>query len=189
MIAGPNGAGKTTLALELIHDGDMLYEYINADEIAKGLAPMHPESKGLEASKLMIKRLKELLEGNKSFAFETTGAGTNYRKHIEEGQAKGYEVHLTFLWLASPEQAVKRVVQRVKQGGHDVPEETVRRRYHLGLKNLLTCYLPLVNTAKIMDNSSEESVKRLIAMKNKNGFLDILNHDIWDQLERVAYDR
>lgn len=189
MIAGPNGAGKTTLTLELIADRSVLYEFINADEIAKGLAPLHPESKALEASKLMIKRLKELLKTNKSFTFETTASGTNYVKYLKEAKANGYDVHLTFLWLGSPEEAIKRVAQRVKQGGHYVPEEVVKRRYYLGLKNLLKHYLPLAHSAKIMDNSSEESEKRLIAKKNKNGSLDILNKNVWERLEQVAYGR
>src|SRR5580692_4024321 len=122
MIAGPNGAGKTTMTLELITDQTMLYEFINADEIARGLAPLHPESMSLTASKLMLKRLKELLDANKTFAFETTGAGTNYIKHLGEAQAKGYEVHLMFLWLSSPDLAVKRVAKRVEQGGHHILE-------------------------------------------------------------------
>ena len=117
MIAGPNGAGKTTMALELMRDREVLYEFINADEIARGLAPLHPESKALAASKLMIKRLKELLDSNKSFAFETTASGTNYVQHLKKAQKQGYQVTLTFLWLANPQETIRRVAQRVKQGG------------------------------------------------------------------------
>ncbi|MGD0665813.1 MAG: AAA family ATPase [Rhabdochlamydiaceae bacterium] len=189
MIAGPNGAGKTTMALELMADDPLVYEFINSDEIAKGLAPLHPESVALAASKLMIKRLQELLEAHQSFAFETTGAGTNYIKYLKLARTKGYEIHLTFLWLASPAQAVKRVIQRVKQGGHHVPEETIIRRYYLGLKNLLNYYLPLVDTALVMDNSLELLPKRHIAMKIKNDSLDILDSEVWDKIQRAAYDR
>lgn len=141
MIAGPNGAGKTTMTLELIRSCSMLYEFINADEIARGLAPKHPESMALTASKLMIKRLKELLDADQSFAFETTASGTNYVKHLKSAKAKGYEISLTFLWLSKPEEAVKRVAQRVKQGGHHVPEESVIRRYYSGIKNLIRHWL------------------------------------------------
>ena len=165
MIAGPNGAGKTTMALELIRGCPMLHEFINADEIAKSLAPKHPESMALTASKLMIKRLKELLDTEKSFAFETTASGTNYIRHLKSAKAKGYEVRLTFLWLSSPEEAVKRVAQRVKQGGHNVPQDTILRRYYLGIKNLITHYLPLADEVLIVDNSSEQSLKRMIAEK------------------------
>ncbi len=189
MIAGPNGAGKTTMTLELITGQKMLYEFINADEIARGLAPLHPESVALTASKLMLNRLKELLEANKSFAFETTGSGTNYLKHLKSAKSKGYEVNLTFLWLLSPKQAVKRVMQRVQQGGHHVPEEAVVRRYYSGLKNLLTYYLPLADRALIMDNSSEDSLKRLIARKKRNTPLEILDKGIWEEIEKAAYER
>jgi predicted ABC-type ATPase len=189
MIAGPNGAGKTTMTVELVADRSILYEFINADEIARGLAPLHPESMALTASKLMIGRLKELLAASKSFAFETTASGTNYVKHLKTAKSKGYVINLTFLWLASPDQAVRRVAQRVKQGGHFVSEETVVRRYYAGLKNLLVSYLPLADTANILDNSSEESSKRLIARKKINGSIDILDRAIWEKLERTAYER
>jgi predicted ABC-type ATPase len=164
----------------------MLYEFINADEIARGLAPKHPESMALTASKLMIKRLKELLDAEKSFAFETTASGTNYVRHLKSAKAKGYEVSLTFLWLSKPEEAVKRVAQRVKQGGHNVPEDAVIRRYYLGIKNLVLHYLPLVDEALIMDNSSEESSKRLIARKNRNNPLDVIDGAIWKKIEEIA---
>ena len=186
MIAGPNGAGKTTMALELMQSSSMFYEFINADEIARGLAPKHPESVAITAGKLMIKRLDELLDAEKSFAFETTGSGTNYVRYLKSAKVKGYEVSLTFLWLSNPGEAVKRVAQRVKQGGHHVPEETIVRRYYLGIKNLVMHYLPLADEAVIMDNSSEESSKRLIARKNKSGSLDVLNRVIWDKVEGVV---
>lgn len=188
MIAGPNGAGKTTMTLELIADGSMLYEFINADEIAKSLAPIHPESMALTASKLMIKRLQDLLSANRNFAFETTASGTNYVKHLKLAKSKKYEIVLTFLWLANPEEAVKRVAQRVKQGGHNVSKETIVRRYYSGLKNLLNHYLPLADQAHILDNSSEKSSKRLIAKKNLDGSVDILDKMIWKKIEKSAYE-
>lgn len=189
MIAGPNGAGKTTMALELITNHTMFYEFINADEIARGLAPLHPEKMALPASKLMLKRLKELLESNRSFAFETTASGINYVKHLKSAKSKGYEINLTFLWLTSPQQAVKRVIQRVKQGGHHIPEQTIIRRYYTGLKNLLIHYLPLADSALVMDNSSGDSLKRLIARKDMNGNLEILDKVIWERIEKAAHER
>jgi predicted ABC-type ATPase len=187
MIAGPNGAGKTTLALELVTKESSYNEFINADEIAKGLAPLNPESMALTASKLMIKRLKELLETDMSFAFETTAAGTNYVRHLKQAKSKGYAIDLTFLWLASPESAVLRVKERVRQGGHNIPEGSIRKRYFLGIKNLLTHYLPLADNASIVDNSLK--TKKLIAIKNTKGNLEILDNDVWHQLEKVAYER
>lgn len=188
MIAGPNGAGKTTTTLELISSLPMLYEFINADEIAKALAPLHPETVALAASKLMIERMKELLHANKSFAFETTASGINYIKHLKAAQSQGYEITLIFLWLSSPNEAIKRVEQRVKQGGHNVPKEIIVKRYYTGLKNLLNHYLPLVNNANIMDNSSEESSKRLIAKKSVGGPVNIYNKIIWEELEKTIYE-
>jgi predicted ABC-type ATPase len=189
MIAGPNGAGKTTMTLELIRSCSMLYEFINADEIARGLAPKHPESMALTASKLMIKRLKELLDADQSFAFESTASGTNYVKHLKSAKARGYEISLTFLWLSKPEEAVKRVAQRVKQGGHHVPEESVARRYYSGIKNLVLHYLPLADEAFILDNSSEGASRKLIARKNKNKPIDILDRAIWEKIGEIADER
>jgi len=188
MIAGPNGAGKTTTARSLIVDAPMIYEFINADEIAHGLAPMHPESISLTASKLMLKRLKELLDVSKSFAFETTGSGTNYIKHLKEAQAKGYEVHLMFLWLPSADLAVKRVAKRVEQGGHHIPEDTIRRRYYAGLKNLIKHYLPLCDSALVLDNSIAE-LNKVIARKHLGDILKIEQPNIWKEIEEVAHAR
>lgn len=189
MIAGPNGAGKTTMTLGLIRDCSMFYEFINADEIARGLAPKHPQSVALAASKLMVKRLKELLNDNRSFAFETTASGTNYVKHLKLAKAKGYEISLTFLWLSKPEEAVRRVAQRVKQGGHNVPEDSIVRRYYLGIKNLALHYLPLADEAFILDNSSEESSKRWIARKNKGHPVEVLDKAVWKKIEEIANER
>lgn len=186
MIAGPNGAGKTTTANSVMERQKVIYEFINADEIARGLAPMHPESMALTASKLMILRFKELLAANQSFAFETTGAGTNYVKHLKSAQSDGYEVHLFFLWLSSPELAIKRVANRVAQGGHNIPEDTIRRRYLSGLKNLCKHYLPLCNEVTILDNSMVD-LKRLIAVKNSKNELSIEEPKIWEQIEGIAH--
>lgn len=188
MIAGPNGAGKTTTAVSLISDTSMVYEFINADEIARGLAPIHPESMSLTASKLMLKRFKELLEANKNFAFETTASGKNYIKHLEEAQANGYEVHLMFLWLYSPDLAVQRVAHRVEQGGHYIPEGTIRRRYYAGIKNLIKYYLPLSDTAIILDNSIAK-MNRVIVSKHIIDGLKIEEPDIWKEIQVVANEK
>ncbi len=182
MIAGPNGSGKTTTAMSLISNIGVLDEFINADEIARGLAPMHPESMSLTASKLMIKRLK--VEGNKSFAFETTGAGTNYVKHLKESKSKKYEVHLLFLWLPHADLAVKRVAHRVEQGGHHIPEDTIRRRYVSGIKNLVHHYLPLCDSGLILDNSVTQN--KVIARKQGINNLIIEEPTIWKEIEEVA---
>lgn len=185
MIAGPNGAGKTTMASSLIPDLLTVYDFINADEIARGLAPLRPESMALTASKLMIQRFRDLLSQNKSFAFETTAAGTNYVKYLKEAKAKGYEVYLMFLWLRDSEQAIERVLQRVKQGGHHVPKEIVKRRYFAGLKNLFKYYPPLADSFLIVDNSLEKS-RKTIARKDYNDHLEVRDKEIWDKLNGMA---
>lgn len=187
MIAGPNGAGKTTTAMSLIPNSTMIYDFINADEIARGLAPLHPESMSLTASKLMLKRIRELLDSHKNFAFETTAAGVNYIKHLKEAQENGYQVHLLFLWLSSPDLAVKRVAQRVVQGGHHIPEDTIRRRYYAGLKNLIKHYVPLADTALILDNSIAE-LNKIIAKKEVANGLEIEETSIWKEIERMTHD-
>lgn len=188
MVAGPNGAGKTTMVRELLLQRSTLYDFLNADEIAFGLAPLHPESVSLSASKLMIIRLKELLNTHKSFAFETTAAGTNYVKHLKSAKDSGYIINVVFLWLASPLDAVKRVAQRVKQGGHSIPEQVIVKRYSLGLKNLFNHYLILADTVLVLDNSSEEIEQRLIARKEPDSSLEIINHTIWQKMKAVTLD-
>lgn len=188
IIAGPNGAGKTSAALTLLSNCDSvnIFEFINADEIAKSLAPLHPESMALTASKLMVRRLRDLLEAGNNFAFETTGAGTNYLKYIKQGLASGYEINIVYLWLASPELAVKRVAQRVAEGGHHIPEEIIRRRYFLGLKNVIHEYLPLAHIALLLDNSSKS--QKIIAQKRMRKQIEIVNRDIWDEMQRLTDD-
>lgn len=139
----------------------------------------------LVASKLMLKRFKELMENDKTFAFETTGSGTNYVKHLKAAQTSGYEVHLLFLWLYSPDLAVQRVARRVEQGGHHIPEEMIRRRYDLGLKNLIKHYLSLCDSAIILDNSIAK-MNKVIARKYINNDLKIEEENIWEQILEVA---
>lgn len=181
VIAGPNGAGKTTTALSLDPNILKFYEFINADDIARALAPLHPESMALTASKLMIKRLRELLDANKSFAFETTAAGTNYIKYLKEAKGKNYEINLIFLWLENPDLAVERVAKRVAQGGHHIPKETIRRRYRLGQINLIKYYLPIADHALILDNSYIES-RNVIAEGSKNRLIIRIPH-IWKSIQ------
>ena len=185
MIAGPNGAGKTTTALALQPDLLRLYDFINSDEIARGLAPLHPESMAVTASKLMIQRLRELLSAKKNFAFETTAAGTNYIKYLRSARQQGYEINLMYLWLSSPDLAVKRVEHRVTKGGHHVPEEVVRRRFKAGAKNIIEHYLPLAQTALILDNSAEQ--QRIIARKSIDDELEIEEKSVWQEILRLAH--
>ena len=187
MIAGPNGGGKTTTAMSLIASKE-IDEFLNADEIARGLAPVHPESVSLAASKLLLKRLRELLGARKNFSFETTASGTNYIKYLKEAQEVGYIIYLMFLWLPGPDLAIERVAHRVKQGGHFIPEDVIRRRYYTGLKNLLTYYLPIANQALILDNAVVGSTK-VIVRKHADGNLEIKKPIIWEEIREQVYGK
>ena len=188
MIAGPNGAGKTTTASAFLSQQKDFYdEFLNADHIAKGLSPLHPESVNQQAGVLMIKRFHDCLNLHMNFAFETTASGLTYATHLKRAKKCGYTISLMYLWLSSPDQAVKRVAQRVKQGGHNIPEEDIRRRYFRGLKNLIKLYLPIADTALILDNSSAESgIEKIIARKELNLQLQIEDEKNWEKIQESA---
>lgn len=136
IIAGPNGAGKTTFAKNFLPKEALIFRFINADLIAAGLAPFNPESVSFKAARLMLNELDEYTKAGESFAFETTLSGTHYLQRIEEWKDLGYVIKLWFIALSSPELAISRVSERVAQGGHNIPEEVIRRRYKAGLDNL-----------------------------------------------------
>jgi predicted ABC-type ATPase len=136
IIAGPNGAGKTTFAKNFLPQEAHTFRFINADLIAAGLAPFNPESVSFKAARLMLNELDEYTTAGESFAFETTLSGAHYLQRIQEWKDLGYSVKLWFIALSSPELAILRVKERVGQGGHNIPEEVIRRRYTAGLKNL-----------------------------------------------------
>jgi len=136
IIAGPNGAGKTTFAKNFLPQEAHTFRFINADLIAAGLAPFNPESVSFKAARLMLSELDEYTKAGESFAFETTLSGIHYLQRIQEWKDLGYIVKLWFITLSSPELAVSRVAERVAQGGHNIPEEVIRRRYASGLENL-----------------------------------------------------
>ena len=155
MIAGPNGAGKTTFATEFLPREAECPNFINADLIASGINPFRPEAGSIQAAKMMLEIMKSYVEKGESFSFETTLSGKNYARHIPVWQEQGYRIKLYFLRLPDPEFAIARVKQRVKEGGHDVPEDVVRRRYHSGLSNLEKVYKAIVDEWVIIDNSGE----------------------------------
>ena len=152
IIAGCNGAGKTTASYSVLPDLLQCREFVNADEIAKGLSPFNPESVAIEAGKLMLQRINLLLSQHKTFAIETTLATRSYTSTILRAQSEGYCVVLLFFWLASPEMAIERVAKRVKEGGHNIPTETIIRRYWLGLQNFFNIFAPLVDSWMFFDN-------------------------------------
>ena len=175
IIAGCNGAGKTTASFTILPEILGCKEFINADEIAKGLSPFQPESVAVQAGRIMLARMDELLQKGETFAFETTLATKSYKQKIEWAQANGYEVTLLFFWLDSPNIAKERVAQRVAEGGYNIPLETIERRYYNGIANLFTIYIDMADICYIFDNS--EGRKELIAQKERHKDIVIYNND------------
>ena len=186
IIAGCNGAGKTTASFTILPEVLDCKEFINADEIAKGLSPFQPESVAMQAGRIMLARMDELLQKGETFAFETTLATKSYKQKIEWAQANGYEVTLLFFWLDSPNMAKKRVAQRVAEGGHSIPSETIERRYYNGIANLFAIYIDMVDICYIFDNS--EGRKELIAQKERHKDIVIYNNDKFN-LMKNNYER
>ncbi len=136
IIAGPNGAGKTTFARNFLPKEAQTYQFINADLIAAGLSPFNPDLAAFKAGRIMLSEIEAVSLSGHNFAFETTLSGVHYLNQIKRWQNLGYTVKLWFIKLSTPELAIERVKSRVKQGGHDIPHETILRRFTSGLKNL-----------------------------------------------------
>lgn len=153
IISGPNGAGKTTASYTVLPKILHCKEFVNADEIARGLSPFNPESVAIEAGRLMLKRISELLLRNESFSIETTLSTRSYFRLVEKAHLQGYDVTLLYFWLKSPQQAIERVAERVAKGGHDIPKDIIIRRYWEGLDNLFKIYMPIVDTWILVNNS------------------------------------
>lgn len=158
IIAWPNGAGKTTFARSFLPAEAHLPRFLNADLIAAGLAPFAPETVYVRAGRLMLEEIRSCERRGESFAFETTLSGLGYLRRIAAWRAQGYRVSLFFLRLSSVETAIARVAARVRQGGHDIPETVIRRRYASGIRNFQTYYRQAVSDWAIYDNSGIEPV-------------------------------
>ncbi len=182
VLGGPNGAGKSTTAARLLRGALSVNEFVNADTIAQGLSAYRPESAAIAAGRVMLARLRYLARIREDFAFETTLSGRGHARWLESLRAAGYRVHLTFLWLPSPDLAVARVAERVRRGGHDVPEPVIRRRFAAGLRNLVTCYLDLVDSWQVYDNSRDKP--RLLGSKRNGASMEILDPEAWQALTR-----
>lgn len=154
IIAGCNGAGKTTASYTVLPEVLNCREFVNADEIARGLSPFNPDNVAIEAGRLMLRRINELLGAGATFAIETTLATRSHLNLVHRAQAADYLVTLVFFWLRTPELALQRVAERVSQGGHGIPSPTVRRRYTAGLRNLFALYMNQVDQWFLYDNSS-----------------------------------
>ena len=158
IIAGPNGAGKTTFAREFLPNEAGCPIFVNADLIAAGLSPFVPETAAVQAGRLMLRELQRHFAARDSFAFETTLSGRGYLRLVGQWQAAGYRVKIVFLRLASPEEAIARVAQRVRQGGHFISEAVIRRRFAAGLSNFERLYSPRVDGWVLYDNAGHQPV-------------------------------
>lgn len=161
IVSGCNGAGKTTASYTVLPEILECREFVNADEIARGLSPFNAEGVAIEAGRLMLQRIEELLKEDVTFAIETTLATRSYVNLVKRAQRQGYRVNLLYFWLSSPELAMRRVAERVSKGGHDIPEEIIRRRYTAGINNLFKLFMPVVDYWAIFDNSA--TPRRIVA--------------------------
>ena len=179
IISGSNGAGKTTASYTILPEMLDCDEFVNADEIAKGLSPFRPEKAAIQAGRLMLTKINYLIETGQDFAFETTLATRSYKNIVIKAKEKGYKVTLLFFWLRTSNLAVKRVEIRVKEGGHNIPEETIRRRYENGLRNFFNIFKPIVDEWMFIDNSGEPY--EILAEGNSVAD-DIQNKKTWTSL-------
>jgi predicted ABC-type ATPase len=185
VLAGPNGAGKSTGAKSLLEGAIKVTEFVNADVIARGLSAFHPEKVAIEAGQIMLERLHNLAAQRCDFAFETTLASRTFAPWISRLCDGGYSFHLAYFWLPSPEMAVARVADRVRLGGHDVPAETIHRRYYAGLRNFFALYQRLTETWTFYDNSQRGGA-RVIASGGGTVVETIRDPESWEQIQRSA---
>jgi len=183
MIGGPNGAGKTTAAKVLLPEKLALLEFVNADNIAAGLSPFNPEGVAVAAGRVMLDRMHELVRSETSFALETTCAGRGHARFLRQCQRDGWRVMFVFLWLNDPQLAVTRVAQRVRQGGHNIPQDVIVRRYWSGLQNMRDLYLPLADTAMIYDNTAGTGL--LVAESAPETGLIVHDAECWARMQEA----
>lgn len=188
LIAGCNGAGKTTAATVLLPEGLGIRHFVNADQIAAELSPENPEAVAIQAGRIMLRRVDELLGERANFALETTLATRSYAGLVSRAQAIGYTVVLVYFWLDSPEKAIQRVARRVREGGHFIPDDVVRRRYTLGLKNLAELFLPVVDRWSVYDNSAQPPDPRLVAEGILGEEIRVYEERTWEKMKSYGTD-
>jgi len=186
-LLGPNGAGKTTASFSLLPEILDCKEYVNADNIAAGISPFQPGKVAIEAGRLMLKRIDDLIKMKVDFAIETTLSGHNYITKLKEFKENGYEVILIYVWLNSPILAIERIKNRVTKGGHFIEDEIVIRRYHRGLKNLFQHFIPVCEYWSIYDNSTQNTF--MIAEGIKDLEIEVINKDIWKNIRRAYNEK
>jgi predicted ABC-type ATPase len=184
ILGGPNGAGKTTAARFLFQERIGTRQFVNADEIARGLSPYDPASAEIPAGRLMLERMNDLRERRQNFVVETTCSGQSNLNFARRCKAEGWQVGLMYLWLRSPQAAIRRVARRVQEGGHHVPAEAIKRRYWSGLNNVRKFYLPLADFAMISDNTDGDRAH--IVEKVEGGPLIVHDQRRWTQFLELS---
>ena len=187
IISGCNGAGKTTASYSLLPEMLNCKEFVNSDEFAKGLSPFNPEKASIQASRYMLMKIRYLLKRQSDFAVETTLATRTLLKTAKLAQASGYNVTLLYFWLNSPELAIERVRSRVATGGHNIPEETIIRRYHVGIDYFFHYYAPICERWILADNS--QIPFRVIAEGSKNDVINIRDEETYSKILTIAQER
>lgn len=185
VLGGPNGAGKSTAAPRLLKGALGVVEFLNADMIARGLSPFDPEGAALAASEVMLQRMDSLASASVSFGLESTLAARSLAPRLRELVNRAYEFHLVFLYLRSADLAVARVADRVRLGGHNIPETTIRRRYRAGLKNFFDLYRPIATTWQMFDNSRVGRMD-LIAAGTSRRTSRAPQSTLWKRIQREA---
>lgn len=179
IIAGPNGVGKTTFAREFLPNYADCKNFVNADLIAQGMAPFSPETAALRAGRMMLGEIRSFAKRRASFAFETTLSGRGYMVLLRQLKARGYKIHVFFLWVNSVDLALSRVQERVSRGGHDVPEPVLRRRFDRSMRNFLVHYRQLADDWTLFDNSGEAPTVLALSKDKK---VRIMNKSIYTAL-------
>ncbi len=185
IIAGCNGAGKTTASFTIFPDILNCRQFVNADNIAYGLSPFNVESVAIEAGKIMLHRIDELLALGEDFAIETTLATRSYVSLIHKAKGLGYKVSLIYIWLNSPQLATRRVAERVKNGGHNIPSDVIERRYYRGIKNLFELFMPICDTWTMAENCFNS----ITIIARKNEFENVIeNTELWETINEQIYE-
>ena len=187
IISGCNGAGKTTASYSLLPEMLECREFVNSDEFAKGLSPFDPSKASIQASRYMLMKIRYLLKNKKDFAVETTLATRTLLKIVKAAQAEGYTVTLLYFWLKTPELAVERVRARVAAGGHDIPEETIRRRYQVGIDYFFHYYAPISERWILADTS--QIPFRVIAEGSKSDVINIRDKETYEKIKAIGLER
>ena len=187
IISGCNGAGKTTASYSLLPEMLDCKEFVNSDEFAKGLSPFDPSKASIQASRYMLMKIRYLLKRHEDFAVETTLATRTLLKTVKSAQATGYTVTLLYFWLNSPDLAVERVRARVEAGGHNIPEETIRRRYNTGIYYFFNLYAPISERWILADNS--QIPFRVIAEGSKDEVINIRDEETYNVILAIAEER